>query len=486
MHHPTDATLVLLARSGDREAFGVLVQRYYASLLGLCVRLLDTHAEAQDLVQEAALSAWLKLHALREPARFAAWLHAIAANLARMELRRRRLLSLEALNIHGELMPLWQAGMPLPEEVAALRELHDTIVAALAELSPLNRDALIGFYLQGYSYVELAALLGVPVSTLKGRLFFGRRRLRDRLRPLLEENSGLRIQHSEVAAQTLHQKWEEHEMEDEFVPVTVDSIRISALTQHRVVVLKANETRYLPIWIGPTEADAIGMVLSGEQSPRPLTHDLALRLLETVAARIEHVVITKITESTFFAEIALLVDDQRQLVDARPSDAIALAVRARAPIFVARAVLDEAGVNVDANVWQKEEQFLAEHPSTARVLLVDDTPETLDQLEQLLTVTPGVEVVGRASTIAEALKLTGEQHPTMVLVDSVLGEEDGLFLAAQLTKLMPQLSVVVMSPQGDQELVSRAMLAGARWLLAKPFSADALQAAISALRLKME
>jgi hypothetical protein len=275
-------------------------------------------------------------------------------------------------------------------------------------------------------------------------------------------------------------------MEDEFIPMTVDSIRISALTQHRVVVLKANETRYLPIWIGPTEADAIAMVLDGAQSPRPLTHDLAQRLLETVAASIERVVITTITESTFFAEIAVLAGDERHLVDARPSDAIALAVRARAPIFVARAVIDSAGVNGDADVWQVEEQFLAENPSTARVLLVDDTPETLDQLEQLLTVIDGVKVVGRASTIAEALKLTSEQHPTIVLVDSVLGEEDGLFLVGQLTKLMPELRVIVMGPQGDQELVSGAMLAGARWLLAKPFSADALQAAISALRLKME
>ncbi|NJM07583.1 sigma-70 family RNA polymerase sigma factor [Candidatus Gracilibacteria bacterium] len=508
-------TLVTLARSGDREAFGVLLQRHYPSLLGLCLRLLGSQAEAQDVAQEAALSAWLKLHELREPTRFAAWLHAIAANLARMQLRRRRLLSLDALATERGLFTIWQAGLPAPDEVAAMRELHDTIVAALAALSPLNRDAVIGFYLQGYSYAELSALLGVPISTLKGRLFFGRRRLRDRLRPLLEEESGVRSQELEdrahitndsrhsraaesgvrsqesedpahITSDSGYSRDQEYTMEDEFVAVTVDSIRISALTQHRVVVLQANETSSLPIWIGPTEADAIAMVLAGEQSVRPLTHDLALRLVETLQARVERVVITKITESTFFAEIALLSDTQRFVVDARPSDAIALAVRANAPIFVARAVLDAAGVNGDANVWQVEEQFLAEHPSTARVLIVDDTPETLDQLEQLLTLIEGVELVGRATNMADAFKLVGEQHPTIVLVDSVLGEEDGLLLAAQLTKLMPQLRVVMMGSQSDQELVSRAMLAGARWLLAKPFSADALQSAISALRLRME
>src|SRR5689334_13354117 len=99
-HHAdtrSDASLVALALAGERETFGSLLLRHYASVARLCHRLLGPTPEAQDIAQEAALQAFLRLGELQEPARFGAWLHAIAANLARMELRRRRVLSLDAL-----------------------------------------------------------------------------------------------------------------------------------------------------------------------------------------------------------------------------------------------------------------------------------------------------------------------------------------------------------------------------------------------------
>src|SRR3954469_246053 len=170
----SDAMLVALVLAGERETFAELLLRYYTSVARLCRRLLGSTPEAQDIAQEAAFQAFLRLGELQDAARFGAWLHAIAANLARMELRRRRTLSLDAMPDGAAMIVLWAAGPHTPDEVHAARELHDTIVAALGELSDVNREVVIGFYLAGYSYAELAELLGVPVSTIKGRLFKGR------------------------------------------------------------------------------------------------------------------------------------------------------------------------------------------------------------------------------------------------------------------------------------------------------------------------
>src|SRR5262245_31242915 len=107
---PDDDALVARTLAGEREAFGPLLLRYYPSVLRLCQRLLGPSPASQDVAQEAALQAFLGLARLDAPDRFGAWLHAIAANLARMELRRRRLLSLDALADGAPLPVLWSAG----------------------------------------------------------------------------------------------------------------------------------------------------------------------------------------------------------------------------------------------------------------------------------------------------------------------------------------------------------------------------------------
>ena len=129
-----DATLVALTLAGEREAFGPLLLRYYGSVARLCRRLLGGPTpSAQDVAQEAALQAFLGLASLQEPARFGAWLHAIAANLARMALRQRSPISLDALPDGASLATYWGAGVPSPEEIHAAREVHDAIVAALGD-----------------------------------------------------------------------------------------------------------------------------------------------------------------------------------------------------------------------------------------------------------------------------------------------------------------------------------------------------------------
>jgi RNA polymerase sigma-70 factor (ECF subfamily) len=181
-----DATLVAAVVGGDREAFGPLLLRWRPSVLRLCRRLLGPGQEAEDAAQEAAVQAFVGLPRLADPARFGAWLHAIAANRARMALRRRRLLALEELPADAPVVLRWGDAAPTPEGALASREVHEAIMAALRALPPATRDAVIGFYLQGYSYDELAELLGAPKSAVRGRLYHGRRQLRRALRPLAD------------------------------------------------------------------------------------------------------------------------------------------------------------------------------------------------------------------------------------------------------------------------------------------------------------
>ncbi len=129
------------------------------------------------------------------------------------------------------------------------------------------------------------------------------------------------------------------------VRVSIDSVRVSLMSQHRIVVLKdADTTRYLPIWIGPFEADAITIQLQNVEVARPLTHDLLKASIERLGGEIEQVAITELRNDTFYAEITVRLNTRRLQIDARPSDAIALAVRAGVPVYVAESVLAQASI----------------------------------------------------------------------------------------------------------------------------------------------
>ncbi len=110
-----------------------------------------------------------------------------------------------------------------------------------------------------------------------------------------------------------------------------------------IVILRDIESQlFLPIWIGVFEANAIALKIEGVEPPRPMTHDLLRLLLEQLGAQVEKIVISDLKESTFFAVIHVKHDGRSVSIDARPSDAIALALRTEAPIYVLRAVLDKA------------------------------------------------------------------------------------------------------------------------------------------------
>ncbi len=132
------------------------------------------------------------------------------------------------------------------------------------------------------------------------------------------------------------------------VEMVIDSIRVSLMNYQRVVILKEKMAdRYLPIWIGPAEADAIAVQLQGVSVPRPLTHDLLRSVIDALGARVSSVVVNDLKNDTFYAKITLMVDGGQMEIDSRPSDALALAVRLEAPIYVDESVLDKAGILLD-------------------------------------------------------------------------------------------------------------------------------------------
>jgi len=127
--------------------------------------------------------------------------------------------------------------------------------------------------------------------------------------------------------------------------MTIDSIRVSLMNYQRVVILKEKGTnRYLPIWIGPAEADAIAVKLQNVELSRPLTHDLLQSVISTLGASVEYIVVCGLKEDTFYARLALSADGDELDIDSRPSDALALAVRVGAPIYAEESVLEKAGI----------------------------------------------------------------------------------------------------------------------------------------------
>jgi uncharacterized protein len=145
-------------------------------------------------------------------------------------------------------------------------------------------------------------------------------------------------------------------MDDAMVEMVVESVRVHMLSSRHVVILKETDRdRYLPIWIGPWEASAIAMRLQGLSPERPLTHDLFASALEAVDARVSKVVISDLTDETFHARLFVERDGHIGEIDARPSDALALAVRVGAPIFAVPSVLDQAGLGADGGIGDDEE-----------------------------------------------------------------------------------------------------------------------------------
>jgi hypothetical protein len=166
------------------------------------------------------------------------------------------------------------------------------------------------------------------------------------------------------------------------VEVSIDSIRVSLMSQQRIVILRERDAeRYLAIFIGVFEAEAITLALQDFEIARPLTWDLLKNLITELGARVLRVEVVTLREDTFYGNIVLETNTGRIMnVDSRPSDGLALAVRARVPIFVARSVMDAAGITPEEDMQAAPPaRPNTPEPSEERLSVFEDFLESLDK-----------------------------------------------------------------------------------------------------------
>lgn len=169
------------------------------------------------------------------------------------------------------------------------------------------------------------------------------------------------------------------------VEVVIDSVRVSLTNQQRIVVLReANVERYLPIWIGPYEAEAITIALQEIEVARPQTHDLIKSLLQSLNARLLRVEVVTLREDVFYGNLVIQISSGEVInVDCRPSDALALSVRAHVPILIAREVMESAGVVPEHNL-ESDAATASEDKTPSSGKLIDDSKERLSVFEDFL------------------------------------------------------------------------------------------------------
>jgi hypothetical protein len=145
------------------------------------------------------------------------------------------------------------------------------------------------------------------------------------------------------------------------IEVEIDSVRVSLTNQQRIVILKqVNRERYLPIWIGLYEAEAITIALQDIQVARPQTHDLLKTLIQTLNARLVQVEVISLSDDVFYGNLILDINGQRREVDCRPSDALALAARTHVPIMVSTDVMTQAGISPEDDISETKPESVEE------------------------------------------------------------------------------------------------------------------------------
>jgi len=297
---------VAAALDGDKDAFAGLVTRHWAMAVALAARLLGPGDLARDAVQEASVTALIGLDRLRSAERFGAWFCGITLNVARRWLRQ----------LHAEVpavLPDRASGSPGPDERAELAELAAEVRAAVAQLPEGQRQAVLLFYLQGLTHREVAAELAITVGAVKSRLHQARAALIPSLTPLVTAPKEMPMTTTDSAP-----AWSD---------VVVAEIRRGPDGDpvHVMVLQERDGQRRLPIWIGPAEATALAVSLEAQETPRPLTYQLAERLLAAAGSHVTEVRVTRLADPVFYAMVVIDGPGGRHEVDARPSDAVNLA-----------------------------------------------------------------------------------------------------------------------------------------------------------------
>jgi RNA polymerase sigma factor (sigma-70 family) len=330
-----DAELVAATLSGDKEAFGELVDRYQPMVKRVAWQICLSEELAKELAQEAILQAYLSLDQLRGPTRFQSWLYRITLNVCRSHFRSQKVdyLSFESLTGGLRYQGVFSVEARVdPQEIVEIQEIHERVLSAVNQLSPKNREITLLYYYEDLSVREISALLDISISAVKSRLYQSRKHLKERLFSLYRADDLVT---------------EEQERRQIMVKVSIADVVVQVKTQHRIVVLKdAENQRALPIWIGPFEADTIALTLRNTRVSRPMTYTFVANILTATGAQLEEVRIEILKDDTFYAIAKLRNGDNVQEIDARPSDALALALQTGSPIYVAEEVMEQAGAAI--------------------------------------------------------------------------------------------------------------------------------------------
>jgi RNA polymerase sigma factor (sigma-70 family) len=344
----SDAGLVLSAQAGDKDAFGELIDRHQPMVVALVRRLIGSGAMATDAAQEAAVTALVGLSRLRSPDRFGAWYAGIALNIARRWLRAARPAAQIIDDLRDEALG--------PDELAEAGELAKRVRDAVQALPRGQRQAVLAFYWQGLSHMEAAAELTVSPGAVKARLHQARAALAPELAPYTQPAQEVRpVPGTEQAA---------------WVDVEVSEVRRSddddpSNRAHAVVLKEIGGDRQLPIYIGAPEAIALACSLETVETPRPMTYQFAADLVNAGGLAVGEVRVTRLSEFTFYAVVVLAGPGGALEVDARPSDALNLAVVCGAPVRVHSALFEEVSVE-RYDAWQRYKTGAPELAGEAR------------------------------------------------------------------------------------------------------------------------
>lgn len=332
MEEKTDVELVEMARLGDKAAFGELVHRYQTLAVTIARRMVSQDACAQELAQDALLQAYLSLDRLREAARFKSWLCGIVLNLCRSYLRDQKtaFFSLESLmgGLQLDGSTFIDSGRS-PEQLAEESELHQAVLEAIKTLSTGDQEITLSFYYDQLSALEIAGLLNISVGAVKVRLHRARLRLKEILLS----------QYTELVRQELRRNIMVKVKIADVVKTEPKNARGQTLGLYVIILVDEAGRRAMPIWVGPAEGQAIAMQMGDFATPRPLTYKFVAGLLKAIDAKLEEVRIDSLKDSTFYATVKIKCGATVREVDARPSDAMALAMLCDCPILVAEDVM---------------------------------------------------------------------------------------------------------------------------------------------------
>ena len=342
MEKLTDAELVDLVCGGHKEALGQLIEHYQQMVGHITKKMIADEWVARELAQESILQAYLSLKHLKDASRFKSWLYGITLNICRSYLQDQKMDMLSLESIMGGVrsdFPTNFANAFDPQTIAEAHDLHRLVLDTIDELSPRDREATLLFYYEQLTLQEIATLSGVSVGAIKGRLHRARKQLQERL----------------SIVNVPEQRKEQRKMNTR--QVTIEAVREHPGTRHCFMFLKDDDDARLVICIGRSEALTIAAGLTKISPPRPMTAHLMASLFEVTGLQLKEVRIEACKDDVFYAEISVINGKKEYDLDARPSDALTLAVLMKSPIFVADTLMKQFEQAIPFELLEPHSEF---------------------------------------------------------------------------------------------------------------------------------